>query len=57
LYSSACGPSGEPSTAMSAIGSTKRHRARARLAPEGSEERSVVALLGPEKGLGRREER
>src|SRR5215469_8590088 len=30
LYSSACGLSGEPSTAMSAIGSTKRHIARAR---------------------------
>ena len=57
LYSSVCALSGEPSTAMSAIGSTKRHRARARLAPEGSEERSVVALLGPEKGLGRWKER
>jgi len=29
LYSSACGLSGEPSTAMSAIGSTKRHTAHA----------------------------
>src|SRR5215472_14455829 len=30
LYSSACGSPGEPSTAMSAIGSTKRHTAHAR---------------------------
>src|SRR6516165_2041347 len=30
LYSLACGLSGEPSTAMSAIGSTKRHSAHAR---------------------------
>jgi len=30
LYSPACGLSGEPSTAMSAIGSTKRHTAHAR---------------------------
>src|SRR5215471_9270386 len=58
LYSSACGLSGEPSTAMSAIGSTKRHPAHTQgSSPRGGEERSVDALLGPKKGLGRREGR
>src|SRR6516165_687896 len=33
------------------------HRPRAGLVPEGGEERSVGALLGPEKALGRREGR
>src|SRR5215472_16120333 len=47
LYSSACGLSGEPSTAMSAIGSTKRHTAHAR----GSSPRR--AMSGPKmRSLG-----
>jgi len=33
------------------------HRPRAGFVPEAGEERSVDALLGLEKGLGRREER
>src|SRR4029077_3491496 len=53
LYSSACGLPGGPNTAMSAIGSTKRHTAHAHGSSPRGERRGPEGLsLRPEKDWG-----